>query len=391
MLKEIHRDISIRPATAVVEQDPARKDPAAGGGEGAVVVWEAADPKGRLAWQEAWKESGEGEVFSHPAFVSAVAAPGERPHCAYLRTTDGQSILYAFILRPITQDAEGRAVEDDLWDIYTPLVYGGPIGHGVSQKALDTFWVGLHSWARRHGVVSEIIRFTPVDRHRLPYPGTLREQAPHIVVELEELSEDEVIARLRKSTRRAYRKGLESGLSARLETTDRGIEDFLAIHTETMDRVDAHSSFYLEEGFLRTLHRCLPGRLAYVFALQDDRPVSVELILFRDGTSYAYLGGTRTDALKNGSTTVASVAAIQEAHRRGMREHVLTGGVTNTSDDPLLTFKRGFTRDGDRRYFTGEQVFLPEAYEQLCSEAPGSNLPPSDFFPYYRAFARSTE
>src|SRR5699024_9114305 len=240
MLKEIHRDISIRPATAVVEQDPARKDPAAGGGEGAVVVWEAADPKGRLAWQEAWKESGEGEVFSHPAFVSAVDAPGERPHCAYMSTT-----------------------------------------------------------------VSEIIRFTPVDRHRLPYPGTLREQAPHIVVELEELSEDEVIARLRKSTRRAYRKGLESGLSARLETTDRGIEDFLAIHTETMDRVDAHSSFYLEEGFLRTLHRCLPGRLAYVFALQDDRPVSVELILFRDGTSYAYLGGTRTDALKNGSTTVA--------------------------------------------------------------------------------------
>src|SRR5690625_1723965 len=62
-----------------------------------------------------------------------------------------------------------------------------------------------------------------------------------------------------------------------------------------MDRVDAHSSFYLEEGFLRTLHRCLPGRLAYVFALQDDRPVSVELILFRDGTSYAYLGGTRTE------------------------------------------------------------------------------------------------
>src|SRR5699024_3595909 len=54
----------IRPATAVVEQDPARKDPAAGGGEGAVVVWQAADPKGRLAWQEAWKESGEGEAFS---------------------------------------------------------------------------------------------------------------------------------------------------------------------------------------------------------------------------------------------------------------------------------------------------------------------------------------
>src|SRR5690625_3318812 len=120
-------------------------------------------------------------------------------------------MLYAHILGPITRHADGRADPDDLWDISTPWDYGGPIGHGVSQKALDTFWVVLHSWARRHGVVSEIIRFTPVDRHRLPYPGTLREQAPHIVVELEELSEDEVIARLRKSTRRAYRKGLESG------------------------------------------------------------------------------------------------------------------------------------------------------------------------------------
>ena len=37
------------------------------------------------------------------------------------------------------------------------------------------------------------------------------------------------------------------------------------------------------------------------------------------------------------------------ARERGSNEHVLAGGVTNTVDDKLLHFKRGFTRDGDGR------------------------------------------
>lgn len=350
----------------------------------AVEFWDGGDPTGCERWEAAWRISGGGDVFSHPGYVAAVAARGERPMCAFMRFEEGATILYAFLVRPIAEDAAGEAVAPPLYDIYTPLVYGGPLGVGVTDDQVMTFWDSMRDWAIKNRIVSEIIRFSPVDRHRLAYPGTLRRQAPHIVVDLEGCSEEDVVANLRKSTRRTYRRALDSGITSRIESAEAGVDEFLEVHAETMSRVEAHSRFSLERGFLEELHRIVPESVTYAFAVQDDVVVSAELMLFRDDSSCAYLGGTRTSALVGGATVVASVAALQESRRRGCREHVLTGGVTNTDDDSLLMYKRGLGRDGDRDYFTGEQVFLPEVYEELCRPAEGLRLR-SGYFPLYRA------
>lgn len=353
-------------------------------------VLAAADPGERRLWEEAWRRTGEGDLFVHPEYVDSVAAPGESATCAVMSFPSGAEIYYAFIVRPILHDAGGDPLEEVLRDLYTPLVYGGPMGEEASEAELAEFWAALQEWARAHRIVSEVIRFTPVPRNRLPYPGALREQAPHIVVDLEGLSEEDVIARLHKSVRRRYRKARDAGLTIRTVTDESGIEDFVRIHSETMVRAGAHEKFHVEAGFLRMVHRAVPGQVVYVFACQDGVPVSVEMVVFREESSYAYLAGTLTDALSGNATTLAAVAAMLVALEGGSREHVLAGGVTNTVEDSLLHFKRGFTRDGDRQYFTGEQVFLPEEYERLC--APARELrAETTFFPFYRARSRGAD
>ena len=153
---------------------------------------------------------------------------------------DGTEIYYPFIVRPISSDAAGNALDEELWDLYTPLVYGGPMGRCASASEIDEFWTAMRAWAQEHRIVSEIIRFTPVRRNRLPYPGTLREQAPHIVVDLGLLSEDDIIARLHKSVRRRYRKARDAGLTIRMVPDESGIDDFVLLHTETMIRAGVH-------------------------------------------------------------------------------------------------------------------------------------------------------
>lgn len=350
-------------------------------------VLDGADPVERRRWTEAWERAGQRDLFTHPDYIEAVAGEGERPMCAVMTMSDGIEVYYAFIVRPITHDAAGNPLDEELHDLYTPLVYGGPLGSGVDEAAMATFWAAMREWAHEHGIVSEIIRFTPVERHRLPYPGTLREQAPHIVVDLDGFSEEDVIAALHKSVRRRYRKALAEGMTLRVVRDESGIADFLPIHAETMQRRGAHEKFHVSADFLRMIHRAVPGQVAYVFADVDGVPQSAEMIVFRDDSSYAYIAGTLTEALAGNATTLAAVGAMLVAREAGSREHNLAGGITNTVDDSLLHFKRGFTRDGDRAYFTGEQVFLPETYERLCAPAQ-EHREQCTFFPFYRAYSR---
>lgn len=363
----------------------------AGGSEAAAPgfrVLHADDPHGRRLWEAAWRRTGEGDIFVHPDYVRTVALPGERATCAVMSFRSGAEILYAFIVRPITHDGAGNPLDEGLYDLYTPLVYGGPMGRRASAAEIAEFWVEMRSWARGSRIVSEIIRFIPVPRHRLPYPGTLREQAPHIVVDLDGLSEEDVLARLHKSVRRRYRLALKAGLTIRTETDESGIEDFVRIHTETMVRAGAHEKFFVDAEFLGMIHRAVPDQIVYVFACQDGVPLSAEMVVLRDESSYAYIAGTLTDALSGNSTTLATTAALLIARQRGSREHIMAGGVTNTVADSLLHFKRGFTRDGDRQYFTGEQVFLAEEYERLSAPV-GASMSSGGFFPAYRAASRA--
>jgi hypothetical protein len=353
-------------------------------------VLEADDLLGRRLWEQAWRRTGEGDIFVHPDYVSTVALPGERAACAVMSFPSGAEILYAFVIRPITHDGAGTPIDDGLFDLYAPLVYGGPMGRRASSAEIAEFWTAMRSWARENCIVSEIIRFIPVPRHRLPYPGTLREQAPHIVVDLDGFSEEDVLARLHKSVRRRYRLALKAGLTIRTETDESGIEDFVRIHTETMVRAGAHEKFFVDADFLRMIHGAVPDQIVYVFACQDGVPLSTEMLVLRDESSYAYLAGTLTEALSGNATTLATTAALLAARERGSREHIMAGGVTNTVEDSLLHFKRGFTRDGDRQYFTGEQVFLPEEYERLSSPT-GAPVPTGGFFPAYRALSRADD
>lgn len=376
---------SSRPVRDAAAQRPV-PEPAATSFE----VLGAVDPAQRGRWARAWDRAGQRDIFAHPDYVAAVAQPGEQPMCALMAFPDGSEIYYAFLVRPITHDAAGTPLDEELHDLCTPLNYGGPLGTDVDQAQVDEFWAAMREWAHEHGIVSEIIRFTPVERHRLPYPGTMREQAPHIVVDLDDFSEEDVIAALHKSVRRRYRKALDVGMTLRVVRDESGIEDFLPIHAETMHRRDAHEKFHVDAEYLRMIHRAVPGQVAYVFADQDGVPLSAEMIVFRDDSSYAYIAGTLTEALAGNATTLAAVGAMLVAREGGSREHNLAGGITNTVEDSLLHFKRGFTRDGDRQYFTGEQVFLPEVYERLCAPAQ-EHRAESTFFPFYRSFSRRAD
>lgn len=346
-------------------------------------IFDASLASQRLDWEHVWERIGNGEIFSHPAYLRALAGNSGNVLAAHGRGPAGGEVLYAFIQRPITTDAIGRSVDSGLSDLITGLVYGGPIGDIVEAGDLEWFWQRFAEWARENGIVTEFIRFSPVIDDRLgTYPGTVRRQAPHVVRDLAGLGPEDLVPAMVSNSRRRYRRAVAAEYRSHIDDTGEMLDDFLDIYEENMDRVKAAPSFYFPRELFEEINRTFPGRFAYVFVLDGDEPVSATLMLYGDKTAYYYLSGCRTSALDSGAHVFAHIACMQTSLARGARHHVLTGGVTNTEDDNLLRFKRHLVPDGLRDYITGERIFLPEAYSRLL--AGGSSAPESQFFPRYR-------
>lgn len=354
-------------------------------------VWDARDAADRDAWIMAWERVAGGDPFSHPDYLAAFAADGEVPMCASLDGPDDEEVLHAFLRRPIREDACGNPVEPGLWDAYTALLYGGPLAGRSSEALQAAFRRRFRAWAQDTGLVSEFLRMSPVPSRRLPYPGTVREQAPHIVCDLRADSVDDLWAGMRSNVRRGAARARAAGLTVAIDETGQRLEDFLRIYDETMDRVGSADRFRFPASTFTRMHDALPGGFAYVYVEHEGRAVAVELVLASAETGYFFLGGTETAALPLYASVLVHCEAIAYAWSRGLKDYVLTGGVTNTSDDSLLRFKRGFAPRGDSLYLTGEQVFDEDAYARLLcctvhSESDSTaHSAPTTYFPAYRA------
>lgn len=362
-------------------------------------VWDARSAADRDAWIMAWERIAEGDPFSHPDYIAAFAADGEVPMCASLDGPDDEEVLHAFLRRPIREDACGNPVGPGLWDAHTVPLYGGPLARQSSEALQASFRRRFRAWAQSTGLVSEFVRMSPVARRRLPYPGTVREQAPHIVCDLRTDSLEDLWAGMRSDVRRDAARASAAGLTVAIDETGERLEDFLRICDETTDRVGSADRLRVSASTLTRMHDALPGGFAYVYVEHEGRAVAVELVLAAATTGYFFLGGTETTALPMHASVLVHCEAIAYAWRRGLKDCVLTSGGTNTTDDGPLRFERGFAPRGDSLSLTGEQVFDEEAYARLLcctADAPSRGTSatsshstpqraPASSFPAYRA------
>ena len=341
-------------------------------------------PQDYLAWLNAWHACADGDVFSHPAYLAERAGAEELARAVIFSHASGSQVLYAFLQRPITQDACGHAVTEEGYDLTTPLLYGGPLlspAAGADESSVMTdFWQEFRLWARSQHIVSEFHRANPVTGGLPGYPGTRREQAPHVVKNLAGKTEDELLLDASKDFRRKLRRTREAGMELLVDETGEHHEIFVDLYYATMRRRGADARFFYGQHFFEMMQQTFAGQLSYLFAVYAGRSVSAEMVLCCGDTGYAFLGATEESSLSTGANSFLSHSAFLYAQSRGVRNYVLTGGVTNTEEDSLLRFKFSMAKAGRQSYFTAQQVIDQQRYTQLSACHPNSA-----FFPSYRA------
>lgn len=348
-------------------------------------IFDAHDRESWEEWLSAWRRCADGDLFSHPAYLVDRAEPGQAPLAAEFDDGHGSCVLFAFLLRRIDADALGRPVAQECFDITTALYYGGPLcslADGTEEATLlETFWDRFRRWARSQRIVSEFHRENPMSGGLSSYPGQRIEQAGHVVKELDGRTEADLLGDTSKSFRRSVRKAEAADINVIVDETGERLDDFLDLYYATMDRNHASARFYYPRGFFDMLNTSFAGRVAYLYALDNGRPISAELVVYCAEIGYSVLGATEESSLRSGVNSLLSHQAFLYAQTRGIKHYVLGGGVTNAADDSLLRYKLSMAKSGLRRYFTGQQVIDEERYIRLSSGHSCN----STFFPTYRS------
>lgn len=347
-------------------------------------------PQDAARWTDLWASWPTREVFAHPNYVKLFADPPDQPLCA-LWQSDGQCVLYPFILRDLAAEPYWSADHGPAADIVTPYGYGGPFFWGTPDPGdlARSFWPHFDAWALAHSVVSEFLRFSLFPDSLLPYPGSSTENRMNVVRDLTP-DQDSLWMDFKHKVRKNVNKARRSGLSVEVDLTGRRLPDFLDVYAATMHRRQAAEEYRFTPGFFERMQSGLPGQFAFFHALDAGRVVSTELVLVSAETVYSFLGGTLSEAFDTRPNDLLKVEIMLWAKSRGKRSFVLGGGYQ--SDDGIYRYKTAFAPRGSVPFKTGFRTFGEELYEKIIharSGLPGQDgeawKPRLDYFPAYRS------
>lgn len=292
-----------------------------------------------------------------PAYVAADALRDPQLTPIFLVSREGGGFLMHAV-------HEARIPGLDACDWQSAYGYGGPIVHDMDAEALTRAWPRLDAEASTRHVVAEFVRFHPgTENHRF-YNGFVCEDRPVVAIDL---TERDLFASYRDSSRRQIRKTERTGLQTRWETQDYALTHFPGFYRRCMREIGADNFYLFADAYFERLLRLPSARVLSV--CNSEECLSMALFLFGPKQAEYHLSGTLRAGRQSGATNLLMHTAAQMAQSSGCRLLYLGGGTSARPDDPLLRFKETFS-PARRVFRIGHKIHDPRAYECLREAEP---------------------
>lgn len=349
-----------------------------------------------LAWQQCLQALP--HDFYHLAAYLQLEADRYRAQPEAIVICEGEAIFFLpYLIRDCLQTRNTSEGESEkIYDAISPYGYPGMLVSPAGQNSKfinKSLQLIRKNWQQRN-ICSAFIRLHPLLNSYVnaDIPNdedfVVCEQGSVVVVNLAN-DKDEIWQQIRSSHRTKINRLKRAGFEAKVGSVDRYLDVFMEIYRETMDRVNATSSYYFTNDYFRGLVAALGDRLNICVVETNKRVVAASLITESSGIAQYHLGGTRTEFLPQSPTTIMFNSTIEWAKSRNNRYLNLGGGLGGYQDS-LYHFKSGFSQL-NKQFMTMKVIVDRDAYDRLTYlRAKSLGLPISEiknaaFFPAYRA------
>jgi hypothetical protein len=307
---------------------------------------------------------------------------------------EDERIFFATYLIRSCDDVTGdNSAILEAFDVISPYGYAGILINQAAASSPEFIADAIACFKdtlKSKGICSAFFRLHPILNTNLVeiFPeNTFTPNGQTISIDLT-LSDAELWAHTRKGHQSTINKCKRLGLTSRMVSPQEYYEQFLAIYTETMHRVNASESYYFNERYFQDLLN-LDEKLHLCVVESESEIVCASLFFECCGIVQAHLGGTKSDFLRQSPFNLLLHHVRLWAKERGNQYVHIGGGVGGSTDDSLFTFKSGFSRQ--KHDFLTLRLITDEAkYHELVKlraktlDIQVEELLKSSFFPAYR-------
>lgn len=293
--------------------------------------------------------------YFHPSYVLNDALRDSALEPVFFVYSDGgEFFYYAFHL--------GRVLETTFLDIQSPYAYGGPLASTVDPGFLAQAWQSYLAWCREHNVLAEFIRFHPLRKNWIYFPGEAQYLRETVWMDLQQ---EELFPSYSTRVRTAIRKAVKNSLRVEWVDPAQCYRAFLDLYTEAMTLLQAEQFYFFSPEYFQKLANWPQSYLA--FCLQGEELLAAAFFLQEADLLEYHLAAASPEGKKYCAANLILDQAALLGKKLGCRMLHLGGGTDDGPHNPLLFFKSGFS---SRRasFLIGKLIHAPAAYEKLQRE-----------------------
>ncbi len=325
------------------------------------------------------------DVYHLPEYVVLSSEHEGGAPAAFYAETAHNTFLIPLLIRNIPL---GSRLEGKWQDLVTPYGYPSPLLldpgdiNGFRQLMRAFQWTAMEQ-----NFVSAFFRLHPL----LPVAGSVLQEFGEVIKHGETVSidltlpEDTLWRQIRRDRRSCINKLVKQGFHVVMDEWD-GLDEFIQIYMETMQRVRAKEFYLFPRSYFTGLRSVLGDRLHLCQVISPSgRVAAASLFTLAEGIIQLHLSGTGTEYRHLGPSKLMLHEISLMGRSAGVQTMHLGGGVGGRRDS-LFEFKAAFSPLRNS-FSTYRMVLLEERYHQLVRlwKKEYKNIPlSSDYFPLYR-------
>jgi hypothetical protein len=262
----------------------------------------------------------------------------------------------------------------------SPWYYGGPISnHFYSQQMFKNFIAKFTKYCKENRIVSEFQRFNPITKNHILYDRASFNRKIVYVDLTQDM--DTINYNYERHVKKNIKKAFRSNLSIYRDESQKGIEIFKKLYTQSMKQKHAKPFYFFSDDFFENLFNMFKDEVYLFHVDYNGKVICSSMELGKYGILHDYLRGTDSKYLELRPNDFLLDTVINWAKQERFKYFSLGGGNTTKEDDSQYKFKKSFsTNTAD--FYVYKKIHNMEVYKQLCK---GKDLKyeSAQYFPEY--------
>lgn len=306
------------------------------------------------------------DVYFTPEYHQVYEINGDGHAHLFIFEDAGQLLIHPFLVRPIRQ-VGGQPLSEDLYDIESVYGYSGPLATSTQPAFLARAWSSFGEWCQSRRIIAEFVRFHPLLGTQAFVDDQYLTTADRETVTIN-LSQSlpDLWDTYPSVQRNMVRKALKLGLACQEFSPEEGLERFVKLYWQNMDRAQAQAYYFFPMDYFENLFRLLKDGVRLFGVTFEGEMIAAALFFVRDRYLHYHLAGSNNDHRDKAAINLLLHHVAQWGHDHGCQILHLGGGRTPAPGDSLFKFKASISH-GRAAFYTGRRIHDPVFYEKLCA------------------------